>query len=541
MKLCFVMRRLIVLPLIACASCAVCQTPAPGKTDTESKIKVALQPVALPSPRTDIDDKYIRLVAEVTSAGAESSVIFDQPSFLTSLSSKLKGAFWSEDKSLLVTSDALIGGVRTGPRALVMTSPSSMDTPVFGNHVLTPSFQLADGFKLRWSAKLTTNVESSAIQAAVAGLDILTTLIAPHSALMKVLKSAPDLEAKSKEADEKLAKAFSGAEVAGSPELAYDPRSIERFDLKINDKAVVSLKFKMADTLLTADGSLAGVPKDPAALIGRKLDTGSSPSELIKNKKEIMDQLNLGTKPGYSKFCLDSASSLASAGLNGFDRAAIIYAYLYFSPWNTQGRFRADPDPCEMVTAPAAIAGLNLVSRSDIAKQTEAGRKETIRRMNEKKNGIFDRLAGKFEQLSLPFWNDLVGDISSDIVLVSFGFDTKLSNDITLLAGVPNSQPMSVARRALAAARFHYDKKKAIKDGVIEADDGCFSLNESQSSSFYAYCFYPNGGSASQPIPMEFVFDKTFGSEDNPKLVTIRLFPQDMDPIIIARSTGQGQ
>lgn len=469
-----------------------------------------------------LNDVYLRLRAVPPDTDAASTVQFKELEWYQQLWNGVKSYLFRKDEVLLVTLGGAIGGNDFGKRSLILVKGGEDASETYGDYFLTPFFRTGDSLQLQAATAHTVKADSNVVSALITVFGAIGKVYAPNGVLFKAISGSKDLSDQVKKADDVLGRTFSVDESKSTALTAYNPNITDHFELHIGEakSPLLIVQFESRESLIAPDGKSASISPRVSEITGKKLEGGPIVSTLIEGKQDLMAALNKASADGYAEFCTKAGQSLVSQGFNFIDRSVILYAYLANSPWNTSASMRRDIDSCTQETSGLAQTKLTLRSRSDIDAQSEVDRKKTIDAMNQKKNGIWQKLPPLLASPTADKWDEMA---ASSISLISVKYDLRLSDSVTLKAGVAQSFESDTVRDILTSVKLKYDKQRAIDEGIIS--ENCFSVQDTQTSSFRGYCFYSNNGAATKPITMEFDFDKAFSS-DQPLLQTIKFYPR---------------
>ncbi|MDI9855554.1 hypothetical protein [Comamonas sp. 17RB] len=476
-------------------------------------IQVTYPPVYLREAPDKVDQAYFRLV--VVPVDTQPTIIA-KPSHIDRLTRAIGSYLWKSDEAIALVAKLKIGDQDLGTRPLVLSHQGESGTKVYGDPVISPWFRSSDTVQIQFITGHKITAESHLFQTLVPALVELGSLYAGGNILVKSLKNTTDLSTKTKKVDSAFEKAFSVNEQMPEQSQILDVTKVGSFLVAINGTNLVEVKVVPMGSVIAPGGDPKRMPSLSSEIQGKSISDKRVDSLVQANKNE----LNKNTAAGFASFCSAVATDLVAQGLNDVDRASILYSYLYRSEWNNKEAFRAESDPCTDETRALPKPPLSLASTSDLKVQHNNQRTE---RVNVLRATIWKSLPAILPKPAGNEWDSLVGD---NVSLVSIKYPITLGG-ITLEAGKAIDMNVAEAQEFFQNAKLTQNRDRALKDGAI-ADENCFGVTGTKTSSFRGYCFYPDLTEGTKPLRMEFDFDGVFPTKSDdvlPRLVGVKFFP----------------
>ncbi|MFJ3045654.1 hypothetical protein ACIPEN_07495 [Herbaspirillum chlorophenolicum] len=521
--------------LTGCA-CSTNNPGDPGGKGNPAPFSITVHPVSHPegTDQSQFNDLYIRLKAAPPEM--PETVTFQAKSYYQLLKEKLAAYLYKDVQSLAVTANGTIDGQSFGKRSVVLLDMNRQDDPAYGDYYLTPYFRTSNALMMEWDRAWTKSVNTHAFSVAVNSLKALTSVYAPNGVIFQTLAGTSNLQDKINSVDDKLGKVFSQKDTHHDELAPIDPTRTKGFAVYFNgsEKSAINVEFEYRESLLSgsSDGKAANIPSRTESIRGWKQPDGTMLKTIIQAKDgqdSPLDQLNKNNADGYAQFCARASDLLASKGYNYIDSAAILYAFLKDSPWNTNVVMRDANDSCITKISD----GLNkigkkefmLPKRADLVVDISNGRIKIVDKLKADGGMWQSAIPANFASPSAQFMNSFAAD---EITLLSVKNNLQLTDSILLKAGIPVSYSVSQLTKILRDAKLTYNKNKAIKDGTVT--NSCFSIDKMLNSRFRGFCFYPQDGD--QALTIEFGFNGDFSSEKDaydPSLNQLTFFPSEVN------------
>lgn len=463
-----------------------------------------LKTVPLPTPR-NLDDKYVRLVLFVptTSAGESGG---NQQSLLKIASVNLLKFLWDRKHTLTVTAKPI--NLRSGaevPTVQLFQAMSENDSPVSKD--LEPMG--ISPYTTDVDASLTLNIQvarADTVDSGVASVAAQAFQLASDFASGGILSkfANKDFSAQAKKIDADIGRLLASGRV--DPFLiAMNPFNTQEIDVSVvngtNEQFLFSVKFDVQDTLIGRGATPLTYPTDPNDIT--KFKVAVAPIELTvrAGMATATSAINSASADinSFQAFCITAPGQLADLGLNRFDRAAVMYAYLLNSTWNRSVSVRpASDDDDQCIIATSDLVGktnLRLNSRAQLERKATGNRSRWLEKV--KQHLWVSALPAAIQTKKATDWEKVLADpVSISVTGKPFKL---LSTDDPIEPGGGFTVSREEAASALAASDLVYFKRSF-----------CFALDSSsKEGSFQTTCVQPSSGTT-KSLRVEFTVDPAF-------------------------------
>ena len=500
------------LVLTGCATVSAQDSLAPAKAAAKppTEISVAtstlkLKAVPLPATR-NLDDKYVRLSLSVpTTASAES--VAAERSLLKIASNNLLKFFWDNKQTLTIAAKPI--DLRSGtniPFVQLMRAGSGNGASVTRDLepiVISPYTTEVDrALALRIQVARANSVDSNVASAAAQAFQLAADL-ASGGVLARLADK--DFSAQSKKLDSAIGALFA----SGSTEpylIEMNPYTTEKLDVSAANAGIeqflFSVRIDVQDTLIGQGSAPFVFPTDPSDITKLKLVAGPSGSGTIRSAMvSATSAINAPNANAitFQEFCATAPGQLAELGLNRFDRAAVMYAYLRNSSWNKNPTLRADSDESDRcMAATSDVVGnsnLTLKARAEIARETQDVRSAWLTQI---RNHLWAKsLPIAFQTKEPQNWTAVLSEsVSFSVVGKPFKL---LSTDEPLMPGGGFTVTKADAAAALAASEL-----------VLIKRPFCFSLDPASTAKSFQMTCAQLGGDSANALKIEFTIDPLY-------------------------------
>lgn len=378
--------------LLATAASSSALGAAEGGADASSPV-LSFKTVNLSPPRTvnDVNNSYTRLVLAVP-ASVAGKVQSDTRSQWEIVKRKLLAALWDKRSTLTVAVKPYPSDGQDLPiqQILVVKTDSGETTTEIAPVVITPYTKDAPSqIKLELIVSTGQSVDSGIFAAANSALKAASAL-STGGLLSKV--TSKDYS----ETAAKLDKDVSALFATTNPQnffVLVDPYTTDTVDLSTGSGSLVAFKYE-AITSLIGGGDHTKIKTDPVDITSFVLSVPdkTGPKQMTihqlldqkdaTTKKSVADIITTESAENFREFCSEAPAVLADHGLNSYDRAAVMYAYLRSTGWNKYPSMRppADQgDPCADATEKLAdMPQLKLKSLSEVEREDQEYRKALL-------------------------------------------------------------------------------------------------------------------------------------------------------------------
>ncbi|MGM9482960.1 hypothetical protein ACS5PN_17335 [Roseateles sp. NT4] len=511
----------IAVPLIGCGAAqptsSGAQEPVPSAAtiaSTPANLSLAnstlrLRTVPLPAPRS-LEDKYVQLVLFVPTAGSVES-LGNQESLLRVASANLLKFLWDRKQTLTVTAKPI--NMRSGselPTVQLMQAKSENNSPVSKDlepMVISPyTTEIDSDLTLKIQVARADSVNSGVASVAAHAFQLASSL-ASGGVLSRI--AGKDYSAQAKKIDADIDKLLASGRV--DPFLiAINPFTTQQLDVVASNGAdeqfLFSVKLDAKDTLIGRGSGSLVFPTDPSDITKFKVAVTPAESTVRTAMTSSAASINAATADAaaFQVFCANAQAQLADLGLNRYDRAAVMYAYLLNSTWNRSVSVRPasdDEDRCVIATSDlASKTNLKLKSHSELERKTTDDRASWLSRVKQQLWSSALPLA--MQTKKAEDWEKVLADPVSISVT---GKPFKLvSTDEPIEPGGGFSISKEEAASALAASDLAFVKRSF-----------CFALDSSSKASTFQTSCLQMTSDAAKSMKIEFMVSPSFDPAAN--------------------------
>lgn len=323
-----------------------------------SKVPIKVQVVPRQTTIGNLPGKYVRMVVNLPNQSTELTLSPALVDYKKTLVSWLKkNVVGGQTRSVLIAANASVAGTALPQRAIYYQLHDGGDgvNQYYNVAPLTPfAMASADPIHLEVHAKYTTEVKSNISSSVVAALALGAQLTSsPATLLTDFTKDS------FKDAAQKIDKAIDDIFGKSNDAVAafdFDPAIHERLNIFIPgspDVLIAAIVPDIRDTLIAPSGKISGFPAARDDITKFTLSDASaakSVAEMLRALPNVKSPSSSLSPDAIFDFCEAASQSLAKYGLNNVDRAAVLFAYLLDSRWNTDIAYRTaaiPKDACE--------------------------------------------------------------------------------------------------------------------------------------------------------------------------------------------------
>lgn len=494
---------------------AATATPAATNPGSIANSSIEIERIQLANPRQNFGDAYVRVWVTIPTVDKGVTTTSESESAWARARDNLVKYLWDKKSTLaIIAKTSSPDGKAAIPSQKILQATSDNGAPTTSELqplVLTPySTSVDQNLSVRIDVTRSDTVNSQVFKTAMEGLQAASTLVS--GGLLSKL-SGKDYSEQAQKVDNFVA----ALEASGSTQqfpFSLNPYTTDRLDVSVKNGnqsvPLFSIAFHINKTLI-GSGQLSNIPADPADITKYELPFGTSARTIRNAIAATVAGLTPDTLEAIGTFCRKAPDDLAELGLNRYDRAAVIYAYLRNSLWNRSPKARPDAssDPCVTATsALSEIPQLTLQSQDQIMRDEQA--------LRDKMSEVYrQKLWDKKLPVALQTKNaeDWMAVLSSTVHISVTGAPIKLSDEEALEVGTGTDMSQSDAIPVLLAANLTY--KKGIKP--------CFNFdNETTGLTFTTGCVRVSTDPA-KSLKVEFKVDPGFNPILNSNAVpTIR-------------------